>query len=115
MASALLMVGSLFGDDVMPQSVNVSIRIGTVLAMVSTIGLGWPAVVAGHGHAHDPLAQMEHQRRRTEDRKTKRREQHDLQGAEMRDQKKSAQDSRQSETQSELGTPNQQPHSWLGF
>jgi hypothetical protein len=105
----------LVGSDPMPRSVKVSIRIGTVLAMVSTVGLGWPRVVAGRGHARDPTAQMEHQRRRMEDRKTKRREQHDLEGAEMRDQKKSAQDGHQSQTQSELGTPNQQPHSWFGF
>jgi hypothetical protein len=98
----------------MPQSVNISKRIAVLLVMM-TVVVTWPRVIAAHGRPRDPLVRMENQRRRTEDRKTKRREQHDLQGAETRDAKKSAKDSHQSQTQSESGTPNQQTSPWYGF
>lgn len=98
----------------MPQSTSIVTRIGLVVAIVSAVGVPWPGVVAAHGR-RDPLEQMERQRRRTDDRKIKRREEHDVQGAEIRDAKKSAQDSRQSQTQSEVGAPNQQTSPWIGF
>jgi hypothetical protein len=55
---------------------------------------------------------MEQQRKKTAEHKTERREQLDIQGAEMRDAKKSAQDSRQSQKQGEIGNPNPQTDRW---
>lgn len=90
-------------------------RTGLVLAIAAACGVAGSSVAAARGGARDPLVQWEQQRRRTESRKTKRREALDLQGAEMRDAKKSASDSRQSEMQNELGHPNEQTDRWTGF
>jgi len=66
-------------------------------------------------NARDPLVVQEQQRVRTERRKEKRREELDDQGAEMRDAKKSAEDSKQSSQMQEFGQPSQQSDRWTGF
>ncbi len=99
----------------MQQPTKIWKRIGLILAIVGAVGVPWPSTVAARGGTRDPMGQWEHQRKHTADRKAKRREQLDLQGAEARDAKKSAADSRQSQMQSELGTPNAQTDRWSGF
>jgi acyl transferase domain-containing protein len=86
-----------------------------LLMLVSAIEIPWPSVAAARGGSRDPTVQWERQRKRTEDHKSKRREQLDLQGAETRDAKKSAEDSRQSQMQTELGNPNPQTDRWIGY
>ncbi len=71
-----------------------------------------PTRVHARSGSRDPLVQWEQQRTRTERRKEKRREELDAQGAEMRDAKKSAEDSRQNLQLQEFGQPNQQSDRW---
>jgi hypothetical protein len=78
----------------------------------SVIGMPWPCAVSARHGSRDPLVQWEQQRKKTAEHKTERREQLDIEGAEMRDAKKSAQDSRQSQTQGEIGNPNPQTDRW---
>lgn len=71
-----------------------------------------PVTADAHGRSHDPLAQLEQQKRRAEQRKTKRREELDVQGAETRDAKKAAEDSRQNSRLKDGGQPNPQTNRW---
>jgi hypothetical protein len=97
------------------QSIKRWKRIGIVLVVATAVGTSWPSTVGAHGRSRDPFVRAETQHKRNEDRKAKRREQNDLQGAETRDAKKSSADSRQTQMQSELGTPNQQNDRWNMF
>ncbi|HEY2388567.1 MAG TPA: hypothetical protein VGK30_16545 [Candidatus Binatia bacterium] len=73
-----------------------------------------PTPARARNGAKDPLVVYEQQKVRTERRKEKRREELDDQGAEMRDAKKSAEDSKQNAQQQEFGQPNQQSDRWTG-
>ena len=84
-----------------------------VLATVA-LGLMAPRRASAHGASKDPIVVWEQQKHRTEARKTKRREELDDQGAEMRDAKKSEADSKQSTQLQEFGQPNQQTDRWTG-
>src|SRR5262245_35466863 len=86
-----------------------------VLLAVVVAGAVTPRIARARGGARDPLLQWEQQRRRTEQRKTKRREELDDQGAEMRDTKKSAEDSKQTQQLQDFGAPNPQSDRWTGF
>ncbi|MBI3770700.1 MAG: hypothetical protein HY271_19705 [Deltaproteobacteria bacterium] len=90
-------------------------RVGVVLVVASAVGTAGPSAVGAHGRSRDPFVQAETQRKRNEEHRAKRREQNDVQGAEARDAKKSAADSRQNQMQTELGTPNQQNDRWNMF
>jgi len=79
------------------------------------VGLGGVRRASAHGASKDPIVVWEQQKRHTEARKTKRREELDDQGAEMRDDKKASEDSKQSEEMQEFGQPNQQTDRWTGF
>jgi hypothetical protein len=85
-----------------------------VILTVGTVALGGlvPRCAHAHGGSRDPTVQWEQQRRRTEQRKTKRREELDDQGAEMRDAKKASEDSKQNAQMQEFGQPNQQSDRW---
>ena len=85
-----------------------------VLALAA-VGTMTPRRAHARGGSRDPILQWEQQRRRTEQRKTKRREELDDQGAEMRDAKKSTEDSKQNAQMQEFGQPSQQSDRWTGF
>jgi len=73
-----------------------------------------PTPVRARNSGKDPLVVWEQQKTRTERRKEKRREELDDQGAEMRDAKKSSEDSKQNAQQQEFGPVNQQTDRWTG-
>jgi len=77
------------------------------IAVVALLGFVSPTPAHAR-HGGDAFANAEKQRRHTEEHKMKRREQAEVQGEEIRDSKKSEQDSKQSQLQSTLGTVNQQ-------
>ena len=85
-----------------------------VLGIVA-VGTMTPRRAHARGGSRDPLVQWEQQRHRSEERRTKRREQLDDQGAEVRDAKKSSEDSKQNAQMQEFGQPNQQTDRWTGF
>ena len=87
-----------------------------IIAMAATAVVSRPHAAAARGHSHggDPLVAAEQQRHRSEEVRTKHRREMDLRGAEIRDSKKSAEDSKQNEMQSELGMPTQQSDRWGG-
>jgi hypothetical protein len=86
-----------------------------VVLGVVAVGTMTPRRAHARGGSRDPLVQWEQQRRRTAERKTKRREELDDQGAETRDAKKSSEDSKQNAQMQEFGQPNQQTDRWTGF
>jgi len=88
--------------------------LAAVLAVSAVVAV-FPVAARARGGTRDPLMQWEQQRRRSEQRKTKRREELDLKGAEMRDAKKAAEDSRQTDQLQNFGVPNQQEDRWTGF
>jgi hypothetical protein len=85
-----------------------------MILALGAVGLGAivPRRAQARGGSRDPIVQWEAQRHHTEQRKTKRREELDDQGAEMRDAKKSSEDSKQSSEMQEFGQPNQQTDRW---
>ena len=85
-----------------------------IIAVAATAAVSLPHAVAARGHSHggDPLVAAEAQRHRSEAVRTKHRREMDLRGAEIRDSKKSAEDSKQSEMQNELGMPSEQADRW---
>jgi hypothetical protein len=88
------------------QSAAIWKRIGIFLLAASATLAWWPRPAVAHGRSHDPRVRAERQHRHAEEQRTKRRQEIDLNGAEVRDAKKSAQESRQSQTQTELGPVN---------
>lgn len=98
-----------------PPILALRLRLVLAAALLAVFGNPWTPEASARNRNRDPLTQMETQRRRNDDRKQKRREEQDLQGAETRDAKKAAQDSHQSETQSQTGTPNERTNTWFGF
>ena len=92
--------------------------LGIVAVAVAAVA-SWPHAAGARGqHARnaDPLAAAQHQQQKSEQTHLKHRRQMDIEGAEIRDQKKSAEDSKQSQMQSELGTPEpDQSNRWSVF
>jgi hypothetical protein len=85
----------------------------TIIALAAVaLGTILPQRAYARGGSRDPVVKWEQQRHRTEQRKTKRREELDDQGAEMRDAKKSTEDSKQNAQMQEFGQPNQQSDRW---
>jgi len=85
-----------------------------IVAVAATAAVSLPHAAAARGHSKggDPLVAAEAQRHRSEEVRTKHRREMDLRGAEIRDSKKSAEDSKQSEMQNELGMPSEQADRW---
>ena len=84
-----------------------------ILALgAAALGTIVPPDVQARGGSKDPLVQWEAQRRHNEEHKVKRREALDYQGDELRDAKKSSEDSKQNAALQEFGQPNQQPDRW---
>jgi hypothetical protein len=89
--------------------------LGFVLAVASAPGVWGVQPAHTRSGSRDPVVQWEQQHRRTEQRKTKRREALDIRGAEARDAKTSDHESRQNQMQNQLGLPNPQPDRWKAF
>ena len=86
-----------------------------IIAVAATAAVSLPHAAAARGHSSkgaDPLVAAEAQRHHSEEIRTKHRRAMDLLGAEIRDSKKSAEDSKQSEMQNELGMPTEQLDRW---
>lgn len=96
-----------------------AIKLPKLLLVFAVAAVIYEMLVPGPARARngsrDPLVVQEQQRVRTERRKEKRREELDDQGAEMRDAKKSSEDSKQSQQMQEFGQPSQQSDRWTGF
>jgi hypothetical protein len=79
-----------------------------VMAIVIAAAVSWPHAAAARGHHRDPMQTLERQHHRSDVVRMNHRKEMDLRGAEIRDAKKSAQDSRQNQMQTELGPVNEQ-------
>ena len=83
-------------------------------AVLLAVAPSAPAVYA-RNQGQDPLARLDQQKHRTDVRKTKRRAELDLEGAQIRDAKHAEEDSRQNSQLNEFGQPNTQHDRWGDF
>jgi hypothetical protein len=90
-------------------------RLSIVTIAATAAAVSWPHVAAARGHSRDPIQQAERQHHRSDVVRMKHRQEMDLRGSEIRDAKKSAQDSRQGQMQTELGPVNEQPDRWSTY
>jgi len=74
-----------------------------------------PVAVHARDRGTDPLARLDQQKHRNEERRTKRRAELDLEGAEIRDAKQATEDSKQNAQMNEFGQPNTQQDRWGDF
>ena len=92
-----------------------SVLMMIVAVTAAMAAMVWPRAARARGHHRDPMQQLEQQHHRSDVVRLKHRKEMDLSGAEIRDAKKSAQDSHQGEMQTELGPVNEQTNRWSPY